>query len=442
MRLTFKALMVFGLTIVILVALSMIRGIVHDRQLNRAAAVEEVARSSAGAQLLEGPVLVVPFSDRIVTAQVDARGVRREVEQVKSGTWIFFPQTLDVQGTLRAVPRMRGLHEVRLFELDSVQRATFRVRIPGDDDPATPRTIGAPRLGFGIRDVRGVVGVPSLKVAGTQRKLLQGQGRGGSGLHAKLAAPAAGAALDFDVEFTSTIQGTETLSIAPLADRNVIRLQSAWPHPQFHGDFLPRTRSIGPDGFSAAWEVASLASNAQTQFRRRGPENVAVDAVSVSLVDPVNAYSKVDRATKYGVLFVVLTFAAFAMFEFMKQLRIHPIQYGLVGLAVAVCFLLLLARSERIAFGAAYLVAAAACVTLIGHYLGHVLGGWLRGTGFAALLGTLYAALYGLLLSEDNALVLGSGLLFLILAAIMVLTRKVDWYRATAAVPTESRGDG
>lgn len=161
-----------------------------------------------------------------------------------------------------------------------------------------------------------------------------------------------------------------------------------------------------------------------------GSAGPALDAVSVSLVDPVNVYSKVDRATKYGVLFVLLTFAAFAMFEFLEQLRIHPIQYGLVGMAVAIFFLLLLALSEHVAFGRAYLVAAIACVALIGYYLGHVLRGWVRGGGFAAALGTLYAALYGLLISEDNAMVLGAALLFVILAAIMVRTRKVDWYRA------------
>jgi inner membrane protein len=286
--------------------------------------------------------------------------------------------------------------------------------------------------------VRGLVGVPSLQVSGVQRRLLQGQGHGRSGLHTTLAAPAAGATLAFDVEFKSSLQGTETLSIAPLAERNVITLESAWPHPQFHGDFLPRTRAIGPDGFRARWEVSSLASNAQSQFRARmsGRTNQgatdAVDAISVSLVDPVNIYSQVDRATKYGVLFVLLTFVAFFMFEFLKQLRIHPIQYGLVGLSIAIFFLLLLALSERIAFGTAYLLAAVACVTLIGYYLRHVLGGWARGAGFAGLLGTLYAALYGLLISEDNAMVLGAGLLFVILAAIMVLTRKVDWYRAAS----------
>jgi inner membrane protein len=111
---------------------------------------------------------------------------------------------------------------------------------------------------------------------------------------------------------------------------------------------------------------------------------------------------------------------------------VHPIQYVLVGLAIASFFLLLLALSEHVAFGAAYLAAALACVTLVGVYLRHVLGGWRRGAGVGGMLGALYAALYGLLASEDNALVLGAVLLFAILAAIMLLTRKVDWYRAAA----------
>jgi inner membrane protein len=434
MRIAFKVSMILGLTLALLVALSMIRGTVADRQAHRARAVADIARSTAGAQSLAGPVLFVPYADRVTTVQVDARGAQRRVEHVQRGTWTFFPQALEVAGTLRPLPRRRGLHEVRVFELDSTQRATFDVRVPHDEDPSTPRTIGPPQVGIGIRDVRGLVGVPSLRVGGHVRTLQQGQGAGRSGLHATLEAPAAGARLAFDVEFESTIQGTETLSFVPLAARNVIALESGWPHPQFHGEFLPRTRDVRPDGFRARWEVASLATNAQAQFTTRtggdGAREPAIDAVSVTLVDPVDVYAKVDRATKYGLLFVLLTFVTFFMFEVLRQLRIHPIQYALVGLAVAIFFLLLLALSEHVAFGLAYLAAAAACVVLIGHYLGHVLGGWTRGAGFAAMLATLYAALYGLLLSEDYALVLGAGLLFLVLATIMLLTRRVDWYRA------------
>ena len=436
MRLALKILTAAVLTVVLLLPLGLIRGTVQERQQYRMDAVESVARSTAGAQTIAGPVLFVPYTDRTVVMQADAGGMQRPVVQETPGAWTFFPESLDASGTLRSIPRTIGLHEVRVYELDSRLRASFRVQVPRDEDPSSVRTIGAPRLGFAIRDVRGVVGMPALTVAGAPRPLQQGLGHaGGSGLHTLLDVPAEGTLLEFDVELRAAVQGTESVSIVPLAERNVIALDSDWPHPKFHGEFLPRTREIGPDGFRARWEVSSLASTAQSMFRQsleKPAGSLQLESVSVSLVDPVNVYTQVDRATKYGVLFVLLTFVAFFMFEFLKQLRIHPIQYGLVGLAIAIFFLLLLALSERIAFGAAYLAAAVACVTLIGYYLRHVLGGWARGAGFAGLLGTLYAALYGLLISEDNAMVLGAGLLFVILAAIMVLTRKVDWYQAAS----------
>ena len=233
----------------------------------------------------------------------------------------------------------------------------------------------------------------------------------------------------FPLRLEFALRGTESLAIAPLADDNRVVLDSPWPHPQFNGGFLPRTHRIDARGFHAEWDVSSLASGAQAQYRAGGDKRV--DAIGLSLVEPVNLYSKVDRATKYGLLFVLLTFIGFFMLETIKQLPIHPVQYALVGLALAIFFLLLLSLSEHIAFGLAYLAAAAACVGLIGFYLGHVLRSRLRGVGFAATLGLLYAALYGLLVSEDNALVLGAGLLFAILAALMVATRKVDWYQVS-----------
>lgn len=154
-----------------------------------------------------------------------------------------------------------------------------------------------------------------------------------------------------------------------------------------------------------------------------------IDPIGLSLVDPLNVYSQADRAAKYGLLFVLLTFVVFFGFERIKQLPIHPIQYFLVGLALAIFFLLLVSLSEHVEFGFAYLLASLACIGLIALYLVAVLRSVPRAAGFAAMLATLYAAIYGLLVSEDNARVLGSGLLFGVLAAIMVVTRKVDWYQ-------------
>jgi inner membrane protein len=427
MRLGLKVLMVIGLTLAILVPLLMIRGTIHERQVYREQAVDSIARSYAGEQRVAGPVLVVPYTETIEVEEKNDKGevIRIVKRDGDSGVWTFFPERMDLQGTLVPSTRRLGLHEVRVYELRGTLGAQFKVRIPADADPELPRKIGRPVLGYGIADVRGLAGSPRLRIGGREFALQQGLGvREGSGVHVVLAAARAGSVLPLDTRLEFALGGTETLAVSPLARHNRIALDSSWRHPQFNGDFLPRTRHIDASGFRAQWEVSSLASNAQAQFLAKGEP----DAVGVSLVDPVNVYSQADRASKYGLLFVVLTFVGFFMLELVKRLRIHPVQYLLVGLALAIFFLLLVSLSEHIAFGWAYLVASVACIGLLGFYVSSVLGGMLRGLGFAAALGLLYAALYGLLVSEDNALVLGAGLLFVILAGLMIATRKLDWY--------------
>lgn len=453
MRLFLKILMVIGLTIAILVPLLMIRGTIQDRQMYRREAVQTVARSSAGAQALSGPVLMVPYTELVEVEEKDNQGFTRKVRREESGIWMFFPETLEAKGTMKPIVRKIGLHEVRKYEFATKLHAEFQVTVPGDADALAPRKIGQPYLSYAIADVRGVVGLQTLTINGKDVELLQGPGSGdGGGLHARLPVTAAGGAIVLDSQLDFTLEGTESLAIAPLAKRNIITIDSPWPHPLFNGDFLPRKRTIDDKGFHAEWEISSLATNAQAQYlggsrvpgmapagsvdAANNAETVSgLDAIGVSLVEPVNIYSQADRASKYGILFVLLTFVGFFMFELIKQLRIHPIQYGLVGLALAIFFLLLVALSEHMEFGKAYLVASGACIGLLGYYVSHVLRSWLRGFGFAAMLCTLYGALYGLLISEDNAMVLGAGLLFLILAAIMVVTRKIDWYSVGTTNP-------
>ncbi|QIL21051.1 cell envelope integrity protein CreD [Thermomonas sp. HDW16] len=461
MRLGLKIAMVVVLVLAILIPLSMIRGTIAERQQYRQQAVDEVTRSYAGEQGIAGPVLVVPYREQVEVEERDAQGVLRKQVREVDRQWLFFPKTMQASGKVLPSIRKRGLHQVRVYEWQGDIDAVFDARLPAAD-PARPRKIGVPWLNIGIADVRGLVGAPTLRVAGNSMPILQGQkDRSGGGIHALLPESlVAGERIAFPVQFGFALRGTEALAIAPLADSNRIVLTSSWPHPQFNGDFLPRAHRIDAKGFHAEWDVSSLASNAQAQYREGGdaamnkqkaaigrdgaavalPADaaVAIDKVGLSLVEPVNLYSKVDRASKYGLLFVLLTFVGFFMFETIKQLPIHPIQYALVGLALAIFFLLLLSLSEHIAFGWAYLAAAVACIGLIGFYVGNVLRSRARGLGFAAMLGLLYAALYGLLMSEDNALVLGAGLLFVVLAAIMVATRKVDWYQVASRIGTQS----
>lgn len=450
MRLTLKILMMVGMTILLLVPLLMIRGVIQERQFYRDEAVRSVARGTAGPQALSGPVLMVPYTNTVEVEEKNANGevIRKVRQDGESGQWLFFPTTMTVNGTIEPRIKSLGLHDVRSYEVAGRVVASFDVNIPADTNPALPRKIGQPVLNFGIADVRGVAGVPKLMVDRRELKLNRGiVGREGTGLHAMLATPRAGDALRFGTDFRFALEGTEHLAVVPLAQNNRVTLASEWRHPQFSGSFTARSKDIGDKGFKADWEVSSLASNAQSQYLGgrtvpnpgaiglSGEADLGMDAVAVSLVDPVNIYSQADRASKYGILFVLLTFVGFFMFELIKQLRIHPIQYGLVGLALAIFFLLLVALSEHIAFGLAYLIASAACIGLLGYYVSHVLRSWMRGLGFAMMISLLYAVLYGLLISEDNAMVMGAGLLFLILAAIMIVTRRVDWYGLGANTP-------
>jgi inner membrane protein len=441
MRLSIKMLFVAAMTLAILIPLAMIRSTIHERQAYRQQAVADIARSYAGTQTLSGPVLIVPYVDMIEVEEKDAQGNARRVSREQAGHWTFFPKALDVSGHLKPDVRKRGLHKVRIYELRGVANATFVATLPVDTKPDASRRIGAPWLSYGIADVRGLIGSPGLTIDNVPTPIEQGA-YAGQGIHARLSVPLPGETIRIATRLEFVLGGTESLSIVPLGTGNRFAIDSTWPHPQFTGSFLPRNRTIDGTGFRADWEVSSLATNAQSQYLEgkaviatpgAGAEATqGLDAVGLSLVDPVNIYTQADRASKYGLLFVLLTFVGFFMFELMKQLPIHPIQYGLVGLAIAIFFLLLVSLSEHVEFDVAYLASSVACIGLLGVYLSAVLRSARRGVGFAAMLGLLYATLYGLLVSEDNALVLGAGLLFVILATIMLVTRKVDWYQLGA----------
>jgi inner membrane protein len=185
----------------------------------------------------------------------------------------------------------------------------------------------------------------------------------------------------------------------------------------------------GPADDNAAAAVVATAAH-----RNTGP----LQTFDVSLAQPINVYSMSTRAGKYGVLFIGLVLMAAFMFELFRKLRLHPIQYGLVGLSIALFFLLLLALSEKFAFWMAYAGAAAASVALLAVYFSAVLGGWRRGLSFGAFVALLYGALYGLLASESNALLLGALLIFGMVAVLMLVTRKVDWYALSRRVEPAS----
>ncbi|MBN8800680.1 MAG: hypothetical protein ABS96_04345 [Lysobacteraceae bacterium SCN 69-123] len=432
LKLLLRFAVVGGLVLLLLVPLLLIRGTIGERERYRDQAIERVAQSRAGAQSLIGPVRVLPWTQQREVEVVEA-GVRKSELRTEHGYDLQMPRQLRIQGELRPDERRVGLFRVPVYSWHARVQAEFadaaHAAVPG-------RVYGQPYLALGIADVRGLVGTPNLRVDGRALPLhagslaLEGASKGLHAMLSPLDHPQQGTLAEGRrVELEFVLDGTRSLSVVPVGDDTRVSLASTWPHPLFGGSFAPNERHIDDAGFKAEWAVSSLASAAQEQLRRElRSDGGAVEALEVALVDPVDVYTQVDRASKYGILFVLLTFVGFALFELIRRLRIHPLQYLLVGLALAIFFLLLLSLSEHIAFWQAYLVSAVACIGLQGFYLSGVLRSWRHGLGFATLLTLLYGVLYLLLASENNALLMGSLLLFGILAAIMWLTRKVDWY--------------
>jgi inner membrane protein len=430
-NLTLKAAILMGLTLVFAVVLLSIAGVISERESYRAKVLEDVARSTARSQTVLGPLLVVPYRERVEVARPNV--TTRTWEDLAAQS-VLTPESLTCRTSIHVETRSRGIYRAPVYRATVHLSGTFRVParlgIPADRAVSAG---GAASLVLSVSDMRGLRRPPRVRLKGETAATVPGTGAGwaGTGFSAP-AGPLFGdeaTTLPFEVEFE--MLGTDRIGIVPVGAGTRMTMDSDWPHPEFTGGFLPDTRTVTPHGFSASWELSQYATGIRDAIGKQAPDRDALSAyeVAVRFVEPVDVYRQSERATKYGMLFVLLTFVAFFLFEVLRRLAVHPIQYALAGAAVALFFLLLLSLSEYLAFPVAYVIASGACVGLLAFYVGHVLGSAARGAVFAALLACLYAVLYLLLQSEDYALLLGSLLLFAVFAAVMVVTRRIDWYR-------------
>ena len=446
------AIALVGLMLVLV--LGRIEGLVWERKARGEEAVRGVERSHAAAQSVLGPVL-----ERNCVEEWDVAAGTGKDRVVDTARRKFrlqqAPSRLTVDGRTKADPLWRGLFKVNAWVGHFTVAADFATLTPLQPRPEHPEgrvQCSAPVLMVVLSDVRGV---RSAAVSADGRALAVEPGTASSayasGLHATLPsarvdgdAAAQPLALHLDIDLI----GTSQLAWVPAADSLRWTLNSDWPHPSFGGQFAPEQREVRPDGFSATWNLSALATTAPADVARAlalcAPTSVVnadypsddpsaksdkcLDLMSVAFIDPVNPYVLSDRAVKYDLLFIVLTFIAVGLIEVLSGRRVHPVQYALVGLALSLFFLLLLSLSEHLPFAQAYAAAASACALLLGAYASSMLGRALSGLLFGAGIALLYGLLYALLQMEQNALVIGSVMLFAALATVMMLTRQIDWY--------------
>ncbi len=424
------------LVMVLLIPLLMISGLIDERQSLRDSVVEDIARSSSHAQQISGPLLVVPYSkyERVWKVQ---DGKSYQETQIHKSYLAFLPDSFVLDGTASTELRSRGIYEARLYHAQS--RISGRFKIPanwGITSDLDDYRFETPFIAVGISDIRGIQNGLKLQIDGRTLDFAAGSKLDwlGGGVHALIDNLDSKTGMSLDYAFDLNLQGTGQLHVLPVGRSSSVTLAANWPHPSFVGNYLPNSREIDAAGFKAQWQTSFFSTNLEEALSRciniKNCSGFQGRAFGVSFVDPVDQYLKSERAIKYALLFIALTFAGFFLFEVLRDLSVHPIQYALVGAALALFYLLLLSLSEHLGFGLAYLLSAGGCVLLIGFYLCHVLHSLARGLGFATGLALLYALLYGLLSAEDYALLMGALLLFALLGVFMVLTRRLDWYRA------------
>jgi inner membrane protein len=433
--LLFKSLVICLLMLMLLIPIGMIGNSINERQAYSESVVRNIAQSSSYDQTLTGPVLVVPYTKMVRKWVVNDRSERILEERTVNSELYFLPELLRLNGKLNTELRQLGIYTARLYYADATIDGSFVLPAHyGVTENLEDYQFGEPFIAIGISDIRGIKN--SLKLHWSEKEFTAEPGSRlkmlGDGVHIKLLDMNndLGKVLPFSLELL--LQGTGQLAISPVGKETHVNLHSDWPHPRFNGEFLPVERSISDKGFSARWQTSYFSTNMAELFQQcsigENCDKYHQLKLGVDLIDPVNHYVKSDRAIKYALLFIALTFAGFFLFEVLKRLQVHPIQYGLVGLALALFYLLLLSLSEHIEFEQAYGISAAACVSLIGFYVYYVLRSVGRALGFTAGLACLYGLLYGLLSAEDYALLMGSLLLFAVLGAFMMLTRNVNWY--------------
>jgi inner membrane protein len=424
--LVMKALTIGGVVLVLLVLIAQVEDLVGERVGVRQTASARVAESWGGVQTTAGVLLAIPFdTTRVVygdTTRIDRRYL------------YVLPDTLDVKANVKPGYRTVGLYRTPVYEANVAVSGEFLAR-----DFAVPAPHkgelkwSEARLLILNSEARSLRAVDNLRVANESPAISADNYAGMGGVSAPLPASASTADV-VRFSFELMLAGSDRINFLPLARKAQIDLDSSWPHPKFEGAPAPLSPEIGDAGFKAHWSVLEINRNfGQSWFDndvRPGASAAAAltqSAVGVTFYEPVDIYQRNYRAVHYAVLLIAITFLTFLLWEQLAGIAIHGVQYLMVGLALAMFYLLLLALSEHVQFDVAYAVSAGALVALITTYLTGVLRRWSLSLGAGAGLATLYTLLYWILRSEDYSLLMGALLLFGVLAVLMIATRRVDW---------------
>ncbi|CAH4953619.1 TPA: cell envelope integrity protein CreD [Klebsiella pneumoniae] len=419
-----KITTLIGCIVLLSLPLMMVRELINERADYRSEVVDAIEQSTSGSQKLAGPLIAIPITETLTRMEN-----QKEVNYQRSWVYYWLPESLAVAGKQTVESRRVGIYSGQVWHNALQIKASF--------DPLrlaalrkTNIVLGQPRLVVSVGDARGIGAIHAPEVNGNVLSVEPGLGISGDGAGIHMPMPAlAEDNKPLEIAFSLDLNGTGEFSLVPLGRNSELQLTSNWPHPGFLGSFLPTQREVSAAGYRAHWQSSWFANDMGSYFK----DDMEIPwsrlpAFSADVMSLADQYQLTDRATKYAILLIGLTFMAFFVFESLTRRPLHPMQYLLVGLSLVLFYLVLLALSEHIGFTAAWLAASLSGAVMNGVYLQAVLRGWRNSLLFVAALLLLDGVMWFLLHSEDSALLLGTGVLALALSVLMFLTRRVDWY--------------
>ena len=419
-----KITTLIGCVVLLSLPLMMVRELINERADYRSEVVDAIEQSTSGSQKLAGPLIAIPITETLTRMEN-----QKEVNYQRSWVYYWLPESLAVTGKQTVESRRVGIYSGQVWHNALQIKASF--------DPLrlaalrkTNIVLGPPRLVVSVGDARGIGAIHAPEVNGNVLSVEPGLGISGDGAGIHMPMPAlAEDNKPLEIAFSLDLNGTGEFSLVPIGRNSELQLTSNWPHPGFLGSFLPTQREVSAAGYRAHWQSSWFANDMGSYFK----DDMEIPwsrlpAFSADVMSLADQYQLTDRATKYAILLIGLTFMAFFVFESLTRRPLHPMQYLLVGLSLVLFYLVLLALSEHVGFTAAWLAASLSGAVMNGVYLQAVLRGWRNSLLFVAALLLLDGVMWFLLHSEDSALLLGTGVLVLALSVLMFLTRRVDWY--------------
>lgn len=418
---TLKVISIGILVLVLLIPLSMISSLMRERRSRRDSVVAEINQKWGNCQTITGPFFTIPYKsfykDKDDKLKYDIRHLH------------ILPEHLNISGQIDPQIRYRSLYEAVLYNTHLTISGNFTLSIL-DQCNIEPENILWDKAVFsvGISDMKGIQ--ENIVITFNEKTYKANPGLAttdvaSSGVQCAVVLDPRQEVSPFSLKLN--LNGSEQIHFIPAGETTRVDLTSSWPSPSFNGSFLPVTRDISDKGFSARWNVLHLNRNFP-QIWKGNQYHIGQSSFGLNLIITADIYQKSIRISKYALMFIVFTFSAFFLSEIINRQRVHPIQYLLIGLAILLFYVLLLSVSEYINFDIAYIVSAMAVTAIITGYS----QGILKNTYFTftvlGILVILYAYLYIVLQLEDYALLMGSIGLFMVLATVMYITRKINWY--------------